>query len=174
MQIPRFLRNPLVAVALALGGIGATLTGCAAFASLTAAIPMVSEIVSDGETILAMIETGVQAYFAAHPSASQTAILNALTRTRQALVAGGQALAGVQNVTAGQEAAAFGDFAAAYADLLALVAPIGIAPAQPVTVLPTVVADAGAADGGARVAAVAAPSMLVPTPLALKAVRGSR
>ena len=155
---------------LGAGAVATTSTGCAAF---IAAIPTVAEIVSDGVNIVAMIESAVTAYFAAHPSPAQQAIAAAIQRTRLALQAGEAALAGVKSVTAQQQAAAFADFVTAYTDLMGLVAPLGIIPAQPVStpaVLPLVV------DGGAlpvTAAPMPAPRLVVPLPLAVRAARGS-
>lgn len=132
------------------------LTGCSA-AGFAAALPTVAEIVSDGVAILSMVSTAVETYFKNHPgnTTQQASIDAAIQKAQAALVAGGQALSGVQNLTAGQTAAAFASFSQAYADLMALVAPLGIVPAQPV------------ADGGALLAK-ASPSTFIPTPLALR------
>jgi len=134
----------------------AMLPGCSA-AGVVAALPTVAEIVSDGVAILGMVNSAAETYFRAHPDNSkQAAIASAIQKAQAALVAGGQALAGVEHVTTGQTAAAFADFATAYEDLMALVAPLGIVPAQPI------------ADGGAL---MAAPGTVIPIPLALRATR---
>lgn len=153
-------------VALLTAALLAGTVGCAAF---IAAIPTVAEIVADGANILGMIETAVTAYFADHPNPAQQAIAAALQKTHLALQAGEAALDGLKNVTAAQQAAAFADFATAYGDLMALVAPLGIISAQPVSHG----ADGGLADAG-PLAAAAPVRAIIPLPQGVRAARGAR
>jgi len=163
----------LLASTLGLGALAvppATTSGCAA---LVAALPTVSAVVSDAIAVVGMIESAVTAYFAAHPgtSAVQTTITAAIAKTKAALVTGEQALAGVEQASQAQMAGAFADFSTAFGDLMALVAPLGIVPAQPVvtTVLPIV------SDGGVTKAAPIQPgATVIPMPLAVRIVRSAR
>lgn len=160
--MPRMTHIRTIAIAAALSvGIPVTVVATTGCPALVAAIPAAADIAADGLTILSLIETAVASWFTAHPLQGpvNASIQAALVKAKQALVTGEQALAGVRDLTVGNEAAAFAAFAAAYQDLMALVAPLGIVPAQPF------VADAG------TLTATQAPVLAVPTPLALRVTR---
>jgi hypothetical protein len=137
-------------------------TGCAA---LVAALPTVSEVVSDAVAILGMISQGVASYFRASPNPTKQAEIEAaIAKAQGALVLGEQGLAGVEHATQGQMAAAFASFAQAYSEMMALLGPLGIVSAQPTASTP--------ADGGSgALMATQAPRLVVPTPLAVRAAR---
>ena len=153
-----------VIVTLGFGAIaGETLTGCAAWQTFVAALPVVSGILADGNGVLNMIENTVNAYFLGNPNPAQQAKIDAaLTKTQQALLAGERALAGLTDATEGQVAAAFTDFAAAYAELMQLIAPLGIV-SESATVTPSVTAGAPAK----------APTV-IPDPIVLKIVKAQQ
>jgi hypothetical protein len=148
-----------VSVVLALS----VLTGCPAF---VAAIPTIGEVVSDAAAILGMISQSVATYYRSNPNPTEQAKIEAgITRAQQALVLGEQTLTGVQNASAGQIAQAFAAFSAAYGDLMTLIAPLGIVPAQPISVVPVI------GDGGVMVSAP--PRLVVQTPTVVKLVRST-
>jgi hypothetical protein len=171
---PLLAGSALIACFAGLGGAVGVLSvastpGCAALATL---LPTVSEVVSDGVAILGMISSAVSSYFRASPNPTLQAKIEAgIQKAQQALVTGGQLLAGVEGASQKQMATAFADFSAAYGDLMQLIAPLGIVPAQPVTPVASLASDGGAP---ALAAPSAAPVLVVPTPLALRAARVGR
>lgn len=100
--------------------------GCASFWS---SLPTVVTVEQTAETAVASIQAFADSYFVAHPdAATQAKVDEALTKTRQALLALEAATKATTDVHDSNVAAAIADVEQAYEQLLSLVAPMGVAP----------------------------------------------
>lgn len=101
-----------------IGFLLAATPGCAA---VLAALPTVIAAVTDAMMILDQIEVWVNAYFAAHPDKEkQERVVQALGKTRNALVAANRTCSGAEKLDQAKVDDAFADFKVAYAELVAL------------------------------------------------------
>lgn len=119
---------------LTLGLMSVGLTGCPN-QSPAVVIGEVQAGINDAVIAINTIESGVNAYFVAHPDAAlQAKIQNAVADVTSALSVVNTALAGAASVSDGNVQSALTTFSQAYSALVQLVAQIGVQASPAVTV----------------------------------------